>query len=128
MTRIDRLADKFRDQEDFARDYSPLYSILFCTVASWLQSLAVGEDPLVQWLVDISNSMRSLNVTLLLAAGLWLASGSEVYGNHYYGRHEHEPGFRLTQNLQPLGAVLLVLGFGGPLAAIAEKWRRTPVR
>ena len=65
---------------------------------------------------------------LLLLAGLWLASGSEVYGNHYYGRHQHEPGFRLAQNLQPLGAMLLLLGFGGPLAAIAGNRRRTPVR
>ena len=65
---------------------------------------------------------------LLLAAGLWLASGSEVYGNHYYGRHQHEPGFRLAQNLQPLGAVLLLLGLGGPLAANADERRRNSVR
>jgi hypothetical protein len=70
MTRIDRLAEKFREQEEFAADYSPLYSILFGTVASWLQSPDAARDPLVQWLVEISHSMRSLNVTLLLAAGL----------------------------------------------------------
>jgi len=61
---------------------------------------------------------------LLLAAGLWLASGSAVHGNHVYGRHQHELGFRLAQNLQPLGAALLVLGLCGPLAAIAERERR----
>jgi hypothetical protein len=70
----------------------------------------------------------SVASVLLLVAGLWLASGSEVYGNHYYGRHQHDPGFRLAQNLQPLGAVLLVLGLGGPLAANAEERRRNPVR
>ncbi|MBW2270333.1 MAG: DUF2029 domain-containing protein [Deltaproteobacteria bacterium] len=65
---------------------------------------------------------------LLLAAGLWLASGSEVHGNHTVGRHQHEPGFRHEQNLQPLGAVLLVVGLGAPLAAIAGDRRRDRLR
>jgi hypothetical protein len=45
---IQRLAEKFRDQEEFAADYSPLYSHLFGTVALWLESPAAVEDPLVQ--------------------------------------------------------------------------------
>jgi hypothetical protein len=64
----------------------------------------------------------------LLAVGLWLASGSEVHGNHYYGRHQHDPGFRLAQNLQPLGAILLLVGFAGPLAALAGDRRRDALR
>ena len=65
---------------------------------------------------------------VLLLAGLWLASGSEVHGNHYYGRHRNEPGFRVAQNLQPLGAVLLLVGLGGPLAAVAGDRRRDALR
>ncbi len=60
---------------------------------------------------------------ILLVLGLWLASGSEVRGNHYYGRHRDEWSFRLHQNAQPLGAVLIVLGLSAPLAEIARRER-----
>ena len=62
-------------------------------------------------------------VSVLLVAGLWLASGSEVRGNHYYGRHHESWQFRIQQNAQPLGAVLLVLGLCAPLAEIARRQR-----
>ena len=62
-------------------------------------------------------------VSVLLVAGLWLASGSDVRGNHYYGRHHESWQFRIQQNAQPLGAVLLVLGLCAPLAEIARRQR-----
>lgn len=71
MSRL-RLAVKFRDQEAFSRNYSPLYSRLFGVVAGWLEGLdsdSLGEE-LAAWLVEAAGSRRSLEVTLLLAAGL----------------------------------------------------------
>jgi len=96
--------------------------LLFLPVA-WIHYyllLAVPLAVLPAWWVA-----RRIPVTwgaaLLLAAGLWLASGSEVRGNHYYGRHHEERSFRLRQNAQPLGAVLIVLGLSVPLAEIARR-------
>lgn len=71
--------------------------------------------------------VRALAVGLL-CVGLWLASGTEIHGNHFYGEHRNEPGFRQLQNLQPLGAVLLVVGLGWPLAAISSDRRRDSLR
>jgi hypothetical protein len=67
---IRRLAERFRRQEDFTTDYSPLYSRLFGLVADWLESSEETEDPLVTWLVDAGRDRPSLDVSLLLAAGL----------------------------------------------------------
>jgi hypothetical protein len=67
---IRRLAERFRQQEEFTKDYSPLYACLFGLVADWLESPVATEDPLVTWLVDAGLKRRSLDVTLLLAAGL----------------------------------------------------------
>ena len=64
-----RLAAKFRDQEDFSRDYSPLYARLFGLVAGWLESPEAGDE-VTNWLVSAGRERRSLEVTLLLAAGL----------------------------------------------------------
>ena len=96
--------------------------LLFLPVA-WIHYyllLAVPLAVLPAWWVA-----RRVPVTwgaaLLLAAGLWLASGSEVRGNHYYGLYHDEPSFRLRQNAQPLGAVLIVLGLSVPLAEIARR-------
>ncbi|UCG25454.1 MAG: DUF2332 domain-containing protein [Chloroflexota bacterium] len=65
-----RLAAKFRDQEDFSRDYSPLYARLFGLVASWLEAPEADDDWVANWLVAAGRDRRSLEVTLLLAAGL----------------------------------------------------------
>jgi hypothetical protein len=65
-----RLAAKFRDQEDFSRDYSPLYARLFGLVAGWLEAPEADDDAVTNWLVAAGRDRRSLEVTLLLAAGL----------------------------------------------------------
>ncbi|HSG15885.1 MAG TPA: DUF2332 family protein [Anaerolineae bacterium] len=65
-----RLAAKFRDQEDFSRDYSPLYACLFGLVAGWLEAPGADGDAVANWLVAAGRERRSLEVTLLLAAGL----------------------------------------------------------
>lgn len=67
---LKRLAEKFRQQEEFTTGYSPLYARLFGLVADWLESPVATEDPLVSWLVEAGHNRRSLDVTLLLAAGL----------------------------------------------------------
>lgn len=67
---IRRLAGRFRQQEEFTAGYSPLYARLFGLVAGWLESPVAAEDPLVSWLIDAGHNRRSLDVTLLLAAGL----------------------------------------------------------
>lgn len=65
-----RLAAKFRDQEQFSRDYSPLYERLFGFVAGWLEASKGRVDALADWLVEAAAKRRSLDVTLLLMAGL----------------------------------------------------------
>jgi hypothetical protein len=65
-----RLAHRFRLQEEFATGYSPLYARLFGIVAGWLESPGAGDDPLVNWLLEASAGRASLDVTLLLPAGL----------------------------------------------------------
>ncbi len=68
--RLERLAYRFRRQESFAAGYSPLYRRLFAAVSSWLEAPQAQSDPLVDWLLQASQGRRSLDVTLLLAAGL----------------------------------------------------------
>ena len=65
-----RLLDRFRNQETFARSYSPLYAALFSQVAAWLGADSAKHDPLVQWLVEVGQVRQTLDVTLLLLAGL----------------------------------------------------------
>ena len=65
-----RLAVKFRDQELFSSGYSPLYARLFGLVGDWLEAPAAENDGLANWLVGAAQGRRSLDVTLLLAAGL----------------------------------------------------------
>lgn len=67
---LNRLARRFRLQEEFATGYSPLYARLFGIVAGWLESPGAGDDPLVNWLLEASAGRASLDVTLLLPAGL----------------------------------------------------------
>ncbi|MFT5696564.1 MAG: hypothetical protein ACI9QQ_002545 [Myxococcota bacterium] len=60
----------------------------------------------------------------LLALGLWWASGVEIHENAYYAAREGEWLFRLAQNRQPAGALLLVVGLSVPLAQMAQKTAR----
>jgi hypothetical protein len=63
-----RLAYRFRKQQEFAAGYSPLYARLFGILGDWI---AAGDgDPLVGWLVEVSNGRGTLDVTLLILAGL----------------------------------------------------------
>jgi hypothetical protein len=66
--RISSLNHRFRQQQQFAASYSPLYAALFGTCADWLANDA--DNPLVQWLVKASEGRAAFDVTNLLAAGL----------------------------------------------------------
>lgn len=68
--RRQRLASRFRQQEEFSTGYAPLYARLFGILAGWLEDEGSADDPLVQWLLDAAEHRRTLDVTLLLAAGL----------------------------------------------------------
>jgi hypothetical protein len=62
----------------------------------------------------------------LLALGTWLASGSEVPGNVEVAARGAERGFRLAQDAQTLGALLLAVGLSTPLAVLARREREPP--
>ena len=66
----ERLARKFREQQDFAAEYAPLYARYFEVLAKWLEAEDAGYDPLVQWLLTIAEDVQPIKVTLLLIAGL----------------------------------------------------------
>jgi hypothetical protein len=84
--------------------------------------LAVPLSVLPFWWMQRRIPLRIVAV-VLIAAGTWLASGTEVRGNHYYARHRDDGSFRLMQNAQTLGALLLALGLTSPLAEIARRER-----
>ena len=67
---IQRLAFRFRRQQEFSTGYSPLYAHIFGVIAGWLESPSAIDDPVVAWLIEVGCKRRSLDVTLLLAAGL----------------------------------------------------------
>jgi hypothetical protein len=62
------LAYRFRQQEEFAAEYSPLYACAFRTLAEWLEEGA--DHPLLDWLAGASHGRNPFDVTLLLLAGL----------------------------------------------------------
>ncbi|MGB3716435.1 MAG: DUF2332 family protein [Candidatus Promineifilaceae bacterium] len=64
------LAEMFERQQAFTAGYSPLYSRLFGVIASWLSAEEAEDDPLVIWLLKTARGRGTLDVTLLLAAGL----------------------------------------------------------
>ncbi len=64
------------------------------------------------------------SITLLVVGG-WLASGTDTPGNVEVGQRRNEPGYRLTHNAQPLGAVLIALGLSTPVAVLAQRSRAT---
>jgi hypothetical protein len=61
-------------------------------------------------------------VVVLFVLGTWLAGGSEVRENEWYAAREADRLFRLQQNLQPLGVLLLIAALAQPLREIA--WRQ----
>ena len=65
-----KLARRFEQQQAFAAGYSPLYAQLFGAVAKWLSAEGAESDPLASWLLDVAKDRSTLDVTLLLAAGL----------------------------------------------------------
>jgi hypothetical protein len=67
---LSKLADRFRGQEAFSRNYSPLYTSLFGIEASWFEAPQAMQDPLVIWLLQIGSERSSLDISLLLNAGL----------------------------------------------------------
>lgn len=76
-----RLARRFRQQQDFAAGYSPLYARLFGLLAGWLAE--PGPDPLVAWLLAAGAGRSSFELPLLLLAGLHrevLTGTTEVAG------------------------------------------------
>ena len=78
-----RLAARFRQQQQFADGYSPLYAALFGVVADWL---ADDEDAIVAWLVETAQQRPPLDVTLLLAAGVHrevLRGAAEALARYY---------------------------------------------
>lgn len=66
--RLVDLARRFRQQQQFSEDYSPLYAALFGTVAGWLTDSP--GDPVVRWLVKATTDRPAFDVSNLLAAGL----------------------------------------------------------
>jgi hypothetical protein len=60
-------------------------------------------------------------VVVLFVLGTWLAGGSEVRENAWYAASEADRMFRLQQNLQPLGALLLIGSMAQPLREIARR-------
>lgn len=98
--------------------------LLFFPVV-WIHYYLMLAVPLVLlpfWWVQRGMPMRPWVLALLLA-GFWLASGTEIRGNHYYGRRQDEMAFRLAQNAQTLGALLLVVALSSPLAELARRAR-----
>lgn len=65
---FERLQHRFRYQQEFARDYSPLYSAVYGVVADWFE--ADPENAVVQWLLMAGNGRSTFDVPLLLLAGL----------------------------------------------------------
>jgi hypothetical protein len=68
QARLKDLVKRFRAQQAFSTGYSPLYACCFQTIADWLEEGV--EDPLVKWLLSASSGRGSMDVTLLLLAGI----------------------------------------------------------
>jgi len=77
-----------------------------CLLPFWWQARGVSAPPVA--------------VALVILGGL-LASGFESHANSFYQARESDLLFRMRQNLQPLGATLLVVGLSWPLAEIARR-------
>ncbi len=63
-----QLVAAFTKQQAFSSEYSPLYFSLFGAIAIWLTDEPSGS--ISTWLLEISRDRQSLEVTLLIAAGL----------------------------------------------------------
>ena len=63
-----QLIHRFRQQQQFSLDYSPLYAAIFGTVADWL--MHVPDGPVAKWLLEATKDRPAFDVTNLLLAGL----------------------------------------------------------
>ena len=63
------MAKRFRQQERFAAEYSPLYSHLFGAAAHWLED-EKENNPFAAWLLRASENRETFDVPLLLLAGV----------------------------------------------------------
>jgi hypothetical protein len=66
--RLAQLIHRFRQQQQFSIDYSPLYAAIFGTIADWLMHMPDG--PVAKWLLDATRDRPAFDVTNLLLAGL----------------------------------------------------------
>ncbi len=83
---FERLLYRFRKQEEFTRDYSPLYAAEFGAVGDWLEFKP--DDPLAAWLLDAVNGRTAFDAPILLLAGLHRdvllgAEGTAVLSSYY---------------------------------------------
>ncbi len=62
-----KLIYRFRKQEDFSEEYSPLYSAIFGAQAHWL---ADQQNEVGNWLVEFGTIRTAFDIPLLLVAGL----------------------------------------------------------
>ena len=63
-----QLVHRFRQQQQFAIGYSPLYAVIFGTIAEWLTN--APDDPVVRWLLQAIEDRPAFDITNLLLAGL----------------------------------------------------------
>lgn len=82
--------------------------------------LAVPVTVLPAWWLARGLPRPTWLVGLMLVA-IYLASGFESHENAHYAARESDFLFRVAQNRQPLGALLLVFGLSFPLAEIAKR-------
>lgn len=64
------LARKLRQHQAFAAGYSPLHASLYGALAGWLADPGLEQVELVEWLLATAGDRQTLEVILLLAAGL----------------------------------------------------------
>jgi hypothetical protein len=72
--------------------------------------------------IELAPALRA-GVFVLFVLGVWLAGGQETYENAWYAEQEADRWLRWQLNARPLGALLLVLAFVPPLAAMAARQR-----
>jgi len=65
---VNKLIETFKKQASFTKAYSPLYTTLFASIASWLENNPDCEAR--RWLVDVSSTRSPLETSLLLMAGM----------------------------------------------------------
>ena len=121
--RLAQLIHRFRQQQQFAVDYSPLYAAIFGTIADWLMHKPDG--PVAKWLLKATRDRPAFDVTNLLLAGLHreILSGLDevaalaVYYPTVGGNAS--PEFLFSDDMVPFSAKV-------PLSAIVDLPSATP--